>query len=432
MPSTPAASSSATSTAPGPPAGSTGPSSTRASRSPTSMLWLEPAPRSRCRSTAPSSQRPGARRRQPVARPLQRSAAGRAAAAAEVLPLADTQEVGLASTVVILLSAPPGHGLCWPGPVEMATTPALLHPTPAIPPTGGPPAESAGGPRRLPPRSCGCGLRAGAGDRTTASPSTATSRQLPDRRVGSLWLRLLEQRLVGPAAPAGARPTVSGIDQVALDQAGTVVRVPAASASPASPRSHRHPSSTADLALPPEAGIAGGDVTWMVYDSGDEQLLFGAVRSRARFRGPAHGRRAQPRRHTPSTSGRTVPRLRLQPGGDWQLTLPAAIGPSRDRPGQLLVGWPGPCSRAASPIPADRRRAGAASTAIARCSARRATCPRPATVIWRRGRRLRGALHLGLLPRRGHRYELVVDGFSLGTFTADSWDTSPPPSPRRR
>ena len=340
----------------------------------------------------------------------------------EVLPLADTQEVVLASDGVILLSGTPDTACAWPGPVEMATTP-LCFTDPGDPATGGPSGEvgwavHADGTEEL--WLWASGLEPATDYGLTVDGNLLGS--FPTDEWGSLWLGFSSNASSGQLPlPEPVRP-VSGIDQVALDQAGTVVGSGSFS-EPCIPPEPPPPVEYGWTSLcPPEAGIAGGDVTWMVYDSGDEQLLFGAYGlepgSEVQLMVDGHNLGAYP----VDEWGGLYLEFASNPAGDWQLTLPAAIRPvSGIDQVSLLVGggtvlegsFSDPCGPSPPPVPID-------SDSTLLCP--QGDVPSSGDVIWAAWDDGSEELYISayfLAADTG--YELVVDGFSLGTFTADSW-----------
>ncbi len=194
----------------------------------------------------------------------------------EVRPLSDTQEVIVAAGDSVLLSGTPNTVCPWPGPVEMATTPICFS-------DGGDPATG------------GRGGEAGWAVDTEGieelwvwasglEPATEHGLTIdgqflgsyPSDDWGSLWVSFSTTSAPGQLPlPEEIRP-VSGIDQVALDVAGTVVGSGSFS-EPCTPPPPPMPVASGGTLLCPQGALpSSGDVYWSVWDDGYEELYISA------------------------------------------------------------------------------------------------------------------------------------------------------------
>jgi hypothetical protein len=339
---------------------------------------------------------------------------------AAVLPLSQVQEVVVSSGGVTLLSGVPGQDCEWPQPVEMGSTPLC-----AV--DGGTAAGTFG--------EVGWAVYDNGTEELwlfVAGVLPATEYGLAVDGVqlgsfmsddwGSLWLGFSTDSASGlPPVPEAIRP-VSGVDQVALDQGGTVV-VSGSFSDPCGPPQPPVPVEQGSTMLCPSEGFDRlGSVTWAVYENGDQELWVSGWGF-----APSAGVQLVVDDHdlgvfTADEWGGLNLDFSSNPQGEWQLQLPADVQPvsgvdavALSVDGALILGgsFSQPCTPPPPPVPVQ-------SGYTSLC----AEVPglMAGDVYWSVWDDGREELYVSTYSLSADtEYHLVVDGHDLGAFTADGW-----------
>jgi len=342
---------------------------------------------------------------------------------AEVRPLSETEEVVLSAGSGTLLSGTPDTICPWPEPVESGWT-ALCFPDGG---GGTPDGRGAGdvfwtvyndGTEEL--WVSAYGLAAAVDLGLTIDGNLLGT--YPSDEWGSLWLGFSTSEMPGTLPiPDVIRP-VSGIDRVALDQDGTVVASGSFS-DPCVPPPPPPPIEYGWTSLcPPDGSSLFGDASWMVYEGGLEELYVGGwgfePLTQVELVVDGHDLGA----FTVDDWGGLYLNFSSDPQGEWQLPLPEDVRPvAAIDLVSLLVGttpllegsFSEPCVPEPPPMPIE-------SNYTMLCP--EGTTPASGDVYWAIWEDGYEELYFSAYFLTADApYELVVDGFSLGTFTADSW-----------
>jgi len=236
---------------------------------------------------------------------------------------------------------------------------------------------------------------------------------------GSLWLSFSSAPMQGELPLPPEVLPLSDTQEVTVASEGTVLL----SGTPGTICPCPGPIESGWTSLcPPEGGNGWGDASWMVYDSGDEELLVGAygVEPGTQVQLIVDGHEVGS--YPVDEWGGLYLDFASNPAGDWQLPLPDQIRPVSgiDRVSLVVGGatvlegsFSEPCTPPPPPMPVE-----SGSTLLCPLGAQ----PTSGDVYWSVWDDGYEELYVSAyFLAAGSAYELVIDGFSLGSFTADDW-----------
>ena len=236
---------------------------------------------------------------------------------------------------------------------------------------------------------------------------------------GSLWLAFSSDPQQGELPLPPEVLPLSDTQEVALTAGGVILL----SGTPNTACAWPGPIESGWTPLcPPEGRTGWGDVSWMVYDSGDEELLVGAYGvepgTQVQLIVDGHELGSYP----VDEWGGLYLDFASNPAGEWQLPLPDQIRPVSeiDRVSLVVGGatvlegsFSEPCTPPPPPMPVE-----SGSTLL--CP--QGTTPSSGDVYWSVWDDGYEELSVSAyFMAAGSAYELVIDGLSLGSFAADDW-----------